>query len=123
MHVVLVSLGASDTMGGGLFGVRTVGYGGLLWGAVGLVGYKVQWVAAVVEWPAYRRWDFFPFIICYTGNQTYTSTLPPRNTPSLESFKFDNVILLCFCHLCYEHVKKISQTNGDKPVICLILVF
>lgn len=49
---------------------------------------------------------FFPFIICYTGNQTYTDTLPPRNTPSLKSFTFDNVILLCFCHLCYEHVKK-----------------
>lgn len=66
---------------------------------------------------------FFSFIICYTGNQTYTSTLPLRNTPSLESFKFVNVILLCFCHLCFEHhVKKnISQTNGEKPVICLFL--
>lgn len=90
-----MSLGDSDAMrGGGLLGGED---DRLWWGAVGLVGYKVQWVAAVVEWPAHRRWDFFSFfIICYTGNQAYTSTLPLRNTPSLESFKFVNFILLIF---------------------------
>lgn len=46
---------------------------------------------------------FFSFIICYTENQSYTSTLPLRNSTSLESFKFVNVILLCFCHLRFEH--------------------
>lgn len=48
MWVELVPLGAADLGRGKMMGLVGLGDG------VGFVGYSVQWVAAVVEWPSHR---------------------------------------------------------------------
>lgn len=63
--MVLVPLKAVD-VGGGLSRERMMGSMGLGCG-VGLVGYRVQWVVAVVERPAHRYPTCWPVVVTQMG--------------------------------------------------------
>lgn len=123
MHVVLVPLGASDTMGG-WFGCGEDG--SLWWIVVGSsrtcrlqcpMGGGNSRVACI------QKVGFFFLLLFATLGIRHTQTLYHQGTPH-PSKVLHLIMSFYFAFVTYamNMLKKISPTNGDKPVICLILV-